>query len=69
MITKIPCGQEVATVSKKSKPAADKKKATQEPQPAPKDENNKEKRDPRLAMTLQEAEIIAQNLKESGTRR
>jgi hypothetical protein len=58
---------------KKSEPAADVKKAIGEPEPTPKDaesdDKNKEKRRSRLAMILLEAEVIAQNLKESGTRR
>jgi hypothetical protein len=60
-------------VRKKSEPAADEKNAIGESEPTPKDaesdEKSKEKRRSRLAMTLREAEVIAQNLKESGTRR
>jgi hypothetical protein len=58
---------------RESEPAADEKKAIGEPEPTPKDANSdeksKEKQRSRLAMTLREAEVIAQNLKESGTRR
>lgn len=50
-------------------PAADEKWGIEEPEPAPKDEEDQKPCDPRLAMTLQEAKIIAQNLKKSGTRR
>jgi hypothetical protein len=60
-------------VHKQSEPAADEKKAIGQPEPTPEDaesdEKSKEKQRSRLAMTLLEAEIIAQNLKESGTRR
>lgn len=68
MIVKITLG-EVEAVSTKPEPAADEKRGTQEPEPAPKGEEDQRRRDPRLAMTLREAEIIAQNLKKSGTRR
>ena len=54
-------------------PAADEEKAIGKPEPMPKDadsgEENKENQGSRLAMTLREAEVIARNLKESGTRR
>ena len=56
-------------MSTRPEPAADEKRATQEPEPAPKGEEDQGRRDPRLAMALREAEIIAQNLKKSGTRR
>jgi hypothetical protein len=60
-------------VRRESKPAADEKKAIGEPEPTPKDadsdEKSRKKRRSRLAMTLREAEVIARNLKESGTRR
>lgn len=59
-------------MTKASEPAADVKKDTEKPEAPSKDEEQKAdtgKRDSRLAMTLQEAEVIAQNLKESGTRR
>ena len=58
---------------KESEPAADEEKAIGEPEPTPEDadsdEKSKEKRRSRLAMTIREAEVIARNLKESGTRR
>jgi hypothetical protein len=50
-------------------PAANEEQTTQESEPAPKNEIAREKWDSRLAMSHREAEIIAQNLKESGTRR
>jgi hypothetical protein len=60
-------------VSEKPKPAANEEKATEEskgkPEASSEEEDDEGKRRSRLAMTLQEAEIIAQNLKESGTRR
>jgi hypothetical protein len=60
-------------VPKESEPAADEDKAIGKPEPTPKDadsdEKSKEKQRSRLAMTLLEAEVIARNLKESGTRR
>jgi hypothetical protein len=60
-------------VCRKSEPAADEDKAIGESEPTPKDadsdEKSKEKQRSRLAMTLREAEVIARNLKESGTRR
>jgi hypothetical protein len=61
-------------VRRKSEPAADDEdKAMGKPKPAPKDadsdEKSTEKHRSRLAMTLREAEVIARNLKESGTRR
>ena len=56
-------------MSTRPEPAADEKRATEEPEPAPKGEEDQGRRDPRLAMALREAEIIAQNLKKSGTRR
>lgn len=53
--------------------AADEQNANRRSEPAPKDdtkdETDEEKRDSRLAQSHREAEIIAQNLKESGTRR
>ncbi len=54
---------------KEPRPAANEEKATEKPQSSAKDTDEKEKSDSSLAMTLREAEIIAQNLKESGTRR
>jgi hypothetical protein len=58
---------------KKSEPAADETQAIGEPEPTPEDaesdEKSQEKQRSRLAMILLEAEVIAQNLKESGTRR
>lgn len=56
-------------MSTRAEPAADGRQPPQGPEPGPKGEEDQTKRDPRLAMTLREAEIIAQNLKESGTRR
>jgi hypothetical protein len=60
-------------VRSKSEPAVDEKKAIGKPEPTPKDadsdEKSEEKRRSRLAMTIREAEVIARNLKESGTRR
>ena len=57
----------------RSAPAADENKPIGEPEPllkeADRDGKSKEKERSRLAMTLREAEVIAQNLKESGTRR
>ena len=60
-------GDEV--MDEKPKPALNRDESTREPEPAPKDERDEEECDSRLAMSHQEAEIIAQNLKESGTRR
>jgi len=60
------------TRDKKSAPAANEAETIQRSGPAPKDDTKKEKdrkRDPQLALSHREAEIIAQNLKESGTRR
>jgi len=64
------------TMDRKPAPAADEENATQESESAPEDEmkdkndkKDEEKRGSRLAQSHREAEIIAQNLKESGTRR
>ncbi|GEM_PF-3775978 len=54
---------------KEPRPPANDEKATEKSQSCARDRDEKEKSDPSLAMTLREAEIIAQNLKESGTRR
>lgn len=60
-------------MDEKPAPAADEENAIQESEPAPEDEmkdkKDGEKRSSRLAQSHREAEIIAQNLKESGTRR
>jgi len=58
---------EFAGDSGKPEPSVDEEGAAQHERAASEDE--KKGRDPRLAMSLREAEIIAQNLKESGTRR
>jgi hypothetical protein len=58
---------ELEDASGKPEPSSDQLGADQLERPALEDE--KERRDSRLAMSLQEAEIIARNLKESGTRR
>jgi hypothetical protein len=63
----------VETRDKKLAPAANEEEAIQGSEPAPteemKDQQDEEKRHSRLAMSHREAEIIAQNLKKSGTRR
>jgi hypothetical protein len=60
-------------MDEKPAPAADEEKAIQESEPAPEDEKkdkkDEEKRGSRLAQSHREAEIIAENLKESGARR
>lgn len=57
-------------MSEEPQPAAEKPEVVEELEPAPEDEDSKERRrHSRRAMVLREAEIIAQNLKESGTRR
>lgn len=50
-------------------PAAEEGEVAQKPQPPKKHREQDEKRHSRLDLTLREAEIIARNLKESGTRR
>ena len=64
-----PAVNKVETGTRKPAPATDEEEPTQESKPAQKDETDEEKRDSRLAQSHREAEIIAQNLKESGTRR
>jgi hypothetical protein len=63
----------VETRDRKPAPAANEDEAIQGSEPAPKDEmqdkKDEKKRHSRLAMSHREAETIAQNLKESGTRR
>ncbi len=59
-------------MTKAPEPAADVNKDTEKFEAPPKDEEQKAdtgKKGSRLAMTLREAEVIAQNLKGSGTRR
>lgn len=56
-------------MTQEREPAANQEKPTEQPEPLSDDREDEKKRDSRLAMTLREAEIIAQNLKESGTRR
>lgn len=57
------------TVRKDPGPAGNGEMATDKPQSSAEDRDKRGKGDSSLAMTLREAEIIAQNLKESGTRR
>ena len=64
-----PAVNKVEIGDKKPAPAANDEQTIQESEPAPKDETDEEKRHSRLALSHREAEIIAQNLKESGTRR
>jgi hypothetical protein len=56
-------------MTQEREPAASQEKTTEKREPLSDDREDEKKRDSRLAMTLREAEIIAQNLKESGTRR
>jgi hypothetical protein len=64
-----PAGKEVESGDKKPAPAANDEQTIQKSEPAPEDETDEKKCDSRLALSHREAEIIAQNLKESGTRR
>jgi len=59
----------VETGGKKPAPAANEAETTQDSESTSEDQKEEEKLDSRLAMYHREAEVIAQNLKESGTRR
>lgn len=56
-------------MSEQAHPAPEEEKVLDKPELTPENEEKEEQRASRLTMTLREAEIIAQNLKESGTRR
>ena len=59
----------VETGGREPAPAANEAETIQDAESTSEDEREEERRDSRLAMSHREAEVIAQNLKESGTRR